>query len=73
MTYAPLPINERTFKLIAAAGVLSLLAAGAAVVFQPNELGQPIAMEVAANDVTSTGSIVQNGGTRREWVDPIRQ
>jgi hypothetical protein len=72
MTYAPLPINERTFKLIAAAGVLSLLAAAAVLVFRPNDLGQPLATEIAANDVTSTGSIVQNGGTRREWVDPVR-
>jgi hypothetical protein len=72
MTYAPLPINERTFKLIAAAGVLSLLAS-MMLVLRPNDLGQPIAIDVAAVDVSSTGSIAQDGGTRREWVDPVKQ
>ena len=73
MTYAPLPINERTFKLIAATGVLSLLAAAVVLVCRPTMPGQPLATEIAANDVTSTGSIAQSSGARRAWVDPVRQ
>jgi hypothetical protein len=43
------------------------------LVCRPTMPGQPLATEIAANDVTSTGSIAQSSGARRAWVDPVRQ